>query len=150
MSNLKILVCTLLFAATSWTASTAVADHGWPSNQNSGCGRSGGYPGMSGGYGRSGQAYVPQNSSNFGGYTSPWNHNSGIPQGYNNYGPSGYAGSAYRGPQVPNRGTAAIYDSVHGDYHNVPGNGLQQYNTPYRLGQRNSNSGYGINLNLGW
>lgn len=150
MSTSRILVCTLLLAVASWTASNAVADHGWPSNQNSSCGRSGGYPSMSGGYGRGGQAYVPQNRNNFGGHVSPWDYNSGFPQGYNNYGPSGYGSSGYRGQQVPNRGTSAVYDSVHGDYHRVPGNGFQQYNDPYRHGQRNSNSGYGINLNLGW
>lgn len=66
MSTSRILVCTLLLTVASWTASIAVADHGWQSNQNSSCGRSGGYSN------NSSLGYRPLASSN--GYSDIYGH----------------------------------------------------------------------------
>ncbi len=164
MSNLKILVCTLLFAVTSWTASSAVADHGWPSNQNSSCGRSGGYSNNSNpGYRPLASSNGYSNNNGYGVRSTPQNY------GYNTYGVSGHAGHG-NGNYLPNRSFDPrlganspayqnagrtgnlVYDSVHGDYHTVPGSVSQQYQGNFSGGARNQyqNNSPWFGGNSGW
>ena len=130
MSGLKILVCTLLFAATSWTTSTAVADHGWPSNQNPSCGRSGGS------LNSSNLAYRPLGASN--GYSN--NYGYGVRSTPQNY---GYNSHGVRG---------LVYDSAHNDYHVVPGRTPQQYpgNFSGRARNPHQNNSVWLHGNSGW
>ena len=164
MSTSRILVCTLLLAVASWTASTAVADHGWPSNQSSSCGRSGGYSN------NSNLGYRPLASSNgfsnnygYGVRSAPQNY------GYNGQGVGGHAGfgngnymqNQSYGPRPGNnsfgyqhagRNGNTVYDSVHGDYHTVPGSGPQQYQGNVWGGSRNQyqNNSPWFGANSGW
>lgn len=149
MSNLKILVCTFLFAVTSWTESTAVADHGWPSNQGFGCGRAGGY------FTNQNTDYRPLvsshgylNNNGYGFRSTPQNY------GLRSHGVSGHGGVA-NGNFAPNRSFDPrlganfpayqnlgrtgnlIYDNAHGDYHTIPGGVSQQYQGNSSGGARN-------------
>lgn len=164
MSNLKILVCTLLFAATSLTASTVVADHGWPSNQNSGCGRSGGYPNSSNlGYRPLAASNGYLNNYGYGVRSTPQNY------GYNSPGVGGHAGlgngnylqnrsfdtrlgTNSLGYQNAGRTGGLVYDSVHGDYHAVPSGVPQQYQGNYSGSARNQsqNNSPWYRGNSGW
>ncbi len=163
-STSRILVCTLLLAVASWTASTAVADHGWPLNQSSSCGRSGGYSS------NSNLGYRPLPSSN--GYSN--NYGYGVrsaPQnyGYNGQGVGGHARFG-NGNYMPNQSYNTrtennsygyrnsgrignmVYDSVHGDYHAVPGSVPQPYQGNVPSGSRNQyqNDSPWFGGNSGW
>ena len=164
MSTSRILVCTLLLAVASWTASTAVADHGWPSNQSSSCGRSGGYSSNSNfGYRPSGSSNGFSNNYGYGVRSTPQDY------GYNSHGVSGRAGfgngnydqyqtygrrpgnNSY-GYQNSGRNGNMVYDSVHGDYHTVPGSVSRPYQGNVPGGSRNQyqNDSPWFGGNSGW
>lgn len=164
MSTSRILVCTLLLTVACWTASTAAADHGWPSNQNSSCGRSGGYSNSSSlGYRPLASSNGFSNNYGYGVRSAPQNY------GYNRQGVGGHAGfgngnymqNQSYGPRPGNnsfgyqhagRNGNTVYDSVHGDYHTVPGSGPQQYQGNAWGGSRNQyqNNSAWLGGNSGW
>lgn len=163
-STSRILVCTLLLAVALGTASTAVADHGWPSNQSSSCGRSGGYSN------NSNLGYRPLASSNgylnnygYGVRSTPqhYNHNSQGVSGRAGFGNGNYdqyqtnnrrPGNNSYGYQNSGRDGNMVYDSVHGDYHAVPGSVPQPYQRNVPGGSRNQyqNDSPWFGGNSGW
>ena len=162
MSHLKILVCSLLFAVTTLTATSVNAQSGWPGSQPSGCARSNGYPAITGGYRQPGQSYGYSGSVNFGVRQPQVNYGFGS-HGYN--GQSGYSNQ-----YMPNRGydrgvsqqyraygynnsvrnAEMEYDSIHGDYHPVSRGSLRQPLDSYRSGSQSSFDPRGFNSNSGW
>ncbi len=149
VSTSRILACTLLLAVTSWTASTAVADHEWPPDQSSRCGRSGGYSSNSN-LGDRPMASSNGYSNNYGyGVRSTPQHNSHNSRGINGraeFGNGNYdqyqtynrrpRANAY-GYQNAGRNGNTVYDNVHGDYHTVPRSVPQQYQGDFPGGSRN-------------
>lgn len=178
MSHLKILVCTLLLAVTSATASSSRADHRLSATQGYGCGRTDGNPTPYGEYGQLGQSYRLPNRMNYDAYQSPLDHRHGVPQGFNSrYETRGYSGdSGFRtqygsgrgfdqgydrrdtlersfyesGNRDIHRNVDSIYDSVHGDYHAVPRGASRHSVDPYRSGAPSSYYGRGFIVNSGW
>ena len=164
MSTSRILVCTLLLAVASWTASTAVADHGWPSNQSSSCGRSGGYSNNSNfGYGPSGPSNRFSNNYGYGVRSTPqdFGHNSQGVNGRAGFGNGNYdqyqtynrrPGNNSYGYQNGGRNSDSVYDSVHGDYHTVPRSVPQPYQGNVHGGSRNQyqNDSPWFGGNSGW
>ena len=174
MSDLKTFVC---IAVLVLSASKASADHGYWGNQGSGCGRSAGYPQMSGNYGMNRLGYSTQ--GNYGGSATPWNSGYGAPQRFNNtynsYGSNGAYGfqDQYRhqagygydmddrrasmgrnsygyGNQYPSRGASGFYDSLYGDYHTNSTSGAWQGNDHYRPGSQGQYHAHGANSNFRW
>ena len=157
MSYLRILVCPLLVAVTTLTATTANADHQSLGGQNAGCGRSNRYPAMSGGYRQPVQPYgsgsrtyrvrQPQMNYGFGseGYNRPSEYNSQyLPnRGYDRGVRPQYGGYGSNSSEMG-------YDRVHGDNHPLPRANSRQTLDFYRSGSEYSYDGRGFNENSGW
>ena len=163
-STSRILVCTLLLAVAARTAATAVADHGWPSNQSSSCGRSGGYSSNSNlGYRPLASSNGYSNNYGYGVRSTPQNysHNSQGINGRAGFGNGNYdqyqtyslrPGNNSYGYQNSGRNGNMVYDSGHGDYHTVPGSVSRPYQGNVPGGSRNQyqNDSPWFGGNSGW
>ncbi len=162
MSHLKILVCSLLVGVTTLAATSANAQNRWPGSLSTGCGRTSGYPAMSGGYRQPVQSYDFSGSANYGARQPQMNYGFGS-QGYD--GPSG-CNNQY----VPNRGydrgvsqrygaygynnsarnSEMEYGSIHGDYYPVSRGTLRQPMDYYRSDSQSPYNSHGFNSGAGW
>lgn len=136
MSNLKWLVCSLAFASLVTLATSAFAQDYWNVRSNARCGQTNAYPAaVPHGYRNDVPNYGDFSSRNYYGAQSgygtvqpyPGQRNPRIQyhRGHSVQSPYGYddqqlnwGGSSMSGFRRQN--SAAVYDSVHGDFHSIP------------------------------